>query len=68
MQNRSRALDNLAYVLAPSRAELYSQERPKGQLPGHSHTVDFNCWVVGRCAGAGRTHPGTDPAQMVMAR
>ena len=54
-QNRSRALENLAYILAPNRAELYSMERPKGQSPGHSHIVDFNGEVVARCEHGGET-------------
>jgi predicted amidohydrolase len=54
-QNRSRALENLAYVLAPNRAELYSMERPKGQSPGRSHIVDFNGEVVAHCEHGGET-------------
>lgn len=54
-QNRSRALENLTYILAPNRAELFSMERPKRQSPGHSHIVDFNGEVVARCEHGGET-------------
>ena len=54
-QNRSRALENAAYILAPNRAELFSDERPKSHSPGGSHIVDFNGEPVAVCNHGGET-------------
>src|SRR5690625_489168 len=63
IQNRARALENLAYVIAPNTGgmkraegeEKHKQVLPQYFLPGDSMCVDFDGLVIGRTQYPGET-------------
>jgi predicted amidohydrolase len=44
--NRVRALENLAYVIAPNYGEFISEERAKQRWGGHSMILDFEGQII----------------------
>lgn len=55
LQNRIRAHENMAYVVAPNTGELISDELPMHFTPGDSMIVDFNGVITGRAPYPGET-------------
>lgn len=55
LQNRLRAHENMAYVLAPNTGGLLTEELPGSFTPGDSMIVDYNGLVVARAPYPGET-------------
>ena len=55
LQNRVRAHENMAYVLAPNTGGLITDELPQSFTPGDSMIVDYNGVIVGRAPYPGET-------------
>lgn len=55
LQNRVRAHENMAYVLAPNTGGLLTDELPGAFTPGDSMIVDYNGLVVARAPYPGET-------------
>ena len=55
LENRMRAYENLAYVLAPNTGGVITDETPTSICPGDSMIVDFNGVIVARAPYPGET-------------
>ncbi len=55
LQNRVRAHENIAYVIAPNTGGLITDELPKDFTPGDSMIVDYKGVVIGRAPYPGET-------------
>jgi len=55
LENRMRAYENLAYVLAPNTGGVITEETPTSICPGDSMIVDFNGAIVARAPYPGET-------------
>lgn len=55
LENRMRAYENLAYVLAPNTGGVITEETPASICPGDSMVVDFNGVIVARAPYPGET-------------
>ena len=55
LENRIRAYENLAYVLAPNTGGVITEETPTSICPGDSMIVDFNGAIVARAPYPGET-------------
>jgi len=55
LQNRMRAFENLAYVIAPNTGGVITEETPTYICPGDSMVADFNGVIVGRAPYPGET-------------
>jgi formamidase len=55
LENRMRAYENLAYVIAPTTGGIITQELPASYFPGDSMIVDFEGVVVARAPYPGET-------------
>ena len=55
LQNRVRAHENMAYVVAPNTGGLITDELPQHFTPGDSMIVDYNGVIIGRAPYPGET-------------
>ncbi len=55
LENRMRAYENLAYVLAPNTGGVITEETPSSICPGDSMIIDFNGAIVARAPYPGET-------------
>lgn len=55
LENRMRAYENLAYVIAPTTGGVITEELPGSYFPGDSMIVDFEGVVVARAPYPGET-------------
>lgn len=55
LQNRVRAHENMAYVLAPNTGGLITDELPMAFTPGDTMAVDYNGLIIGRAPYPGES-------------
>jgi predicted amidohydrolase len=55
VENRMRAFENLAYIIAPNTGGVITEETPASICPGDSMIVDFNGVIVARAPYPGET-------------
>jgi predicted amidohydrolase len=55
LENRTRAYENAAYVIAPNTGEVLTEEAAAFLFPGDSMVVDFNGVIVARAPYPGET-------------